>query len=389
MKRSTERILTTHTGSLPRPDALRELFIRRLAGGAVDDIEREAMERAAVRASIEKQEAAGIDIGNDGEQARENFFLHMTRRLSGFGGERWNRPMWKDVESYPRYRMQREAEQKAKSAVSARDGLPQAVSEVRYLSTEPIERECATLAAILGEVKPDFAETFVTAPSPGIIARALRNRHYDTERDYVAALGRALQAEYESIVGHGFVLQIDAPDLALERHAAFKDRPFGDFVDFAESVVAAINAALENVPEDRVRLHVCWGNYEGPHDSDVELEDIWPVLRQAKVGAFVLPFANGRHAHDYTLFARERLGDDQLLVAGVIDTLTNVIEHPKVVADRVERIAAVIGDPTRVIAGTDCGFDTAAGSGRVADDVVWAKLASLTEGAQLASQRLF
>lgn len=389
MKHSTERILTTHTGSLPRPDALRELFIRRQAGVAVDDGEREALEQAAVRESIDKQAAAGIDIGNDGEQTRENFFLHMTRRLSGFGGERWNRPMWKDVESYPRYRKQREAEQKAKAAISARDGLPEAVSEIRYVSTEPVERECRAVNAIMAAANTPFTETFMTAPSPGIIARALRNRFYATERDYVAALGRALQPEYERIVAHGFVLQIDAPDLALERHAGFKDKPLAAFIDFADAVVDAINTALANIPKDRVRLHVCWGNYEGPHDSDVELADIWPALRRAKAGALSLPFANGRHAQDYKVFERQPLGDDQILIAGVIDSLSNVIEHPKVVADRLMRVAAVVGDPSRVMGGTDCGFDTAAGSGRVADDVVWAKLASLAQGARLASQDLF
>jgi 5-methyltetrahydropteroyltriglutamate--homocysteine methyltransferase len=217
----------------------------------------------------------------------------------------------------------------------------------------------------------------------------MRNRFYDTERAYIAALGRALRTEYERIVAHGFVLQIDAPDLALERHAGFKDQPLGTFIAFAETVVEAINGALANVPPDRVRMHVCWGNYEGPHDCDVELDEVWPVLRQARVGGFVLPFANGRHAQDYAVLAREPLGHDQVLIAGVIDTLTNVIEHPKVVADRLQRIAAAIGDPTRIMGGTDCGFDTAAGSGRVADDVVWAKLRALADGARLASQALF
>jgi 5-methyltetrahydropteroyltriglutamate--homocysteine methyltransferase len=185
------------------------------------------------------------------------------------------------------------------------------------------------------------------------------------------------------------ILQIDAPDLALERHMTYKDEPVGKFVEFVEMVVGAINDALENVPPDRVRLHVCWGNSESPHDCDVPLSDILPTLMTAKVGGFVLPFANPRHAHEFKNFAKYPLADEQILVAGVIDTLTNFVEHPEVVADRLERVAAIVGDPTRVLAGTDCGFDTSAGRGRVAPDVVWAKIKAMREGADLASKRLF
>ncbi len=216
----------------------------------------------------------------------------------------------------------------------------------------------------------------------------MKNEYYDTEAAYLAALGAALREEYEAIVGAGFLLQLDCPDLALERHLSYQDRPLGDFLGFVERVVATINVALENIPRDRVRLHVCWGNYEGPHDCDVPLADILPILKQAKVGAFFLPFANPRHAHEYRVFEKQPLADDQLLVAGVIDSLTNFVEHPEAVAERIERVAQVVGDPKRVLAGTDCGFDTSAGMGRVAEDVVWAKLKSLAEGARLASDRL-
>jgi 5-methyltetrahydropteroyltriglutamate--homocysteine methyltransferase len=236
---------------------------------------------------------------------------------------------------------------------------------------------------------PAFVEPFMSAPSPGILAMAVRNEHYDTLEAYLAALGAALKVEYEAIVRHGLVLQIDAPDLALERHITYKEQPVAAFVGFVEQVVTAINTALENVPRERVRLHVCWGNSESPHDSDVPLEDILPTLQRARVGGFVLPFANPRHAHEFRCFERHPLAHDQILVAGVIDSLTNFVEHPEVVADRIERVAAVVGDPSRVIAGTDCGFDTSAGWGRVAEDVVWAKLASMRDGARLASQRLF
>jgi 5-methyltetrahydropteroyltriglutamate--homocysteine methyltransferase len=242
---------------------------------------------------------------------------------------------------------------------------------------------------VLDEQPGAFVEPFMSAPSPGILAMAVKNEHYDTLEAYLAALGKALQVEYEAIVQHGFLLQIDAPDLALERHITYKDKPVAAFVGFVEQVVATINRALANVPRERARLHVCWGNSESPHDSDVPLEDILPTLQRAKVGGFVLPFANPRHAYEFRCFEKFPLAADQVLVAGVIDSLTNFVEHPEVVADRIERVAAVIGDPSRVLAGTDCGFDTLAGWGRVAEDVVWGKLGSLRDGARLASKRLF
>ena len=213
------------------------------------------------------------------------------------------------------------------------------------------------------------------------------NEHYDTEDAYLAALGAALRVEYETIAAHGYVLQIDAPDLAMERHITYQDRPLGDFLGFSERVIETINNALADVPPEQVRLHVCWGNYEGPHDCDVALRDILPILKHARVGALVLPFANPRHAHEHR--ALGDLPERQLVVAGVIDTVTNYIEHPEVVADRIERAVRVLGDPKRLIAGTDCGFDTSAGRGRVAEDVVWAKLRALSDGARIASERLF
>jgi 5-methyltetrahydropteroyltriglutamate--homocysteine methyltransferase len=273
--------------------------------------------------------------------------------------------------------------------VSAFAGLPRAIGEVGYVDPEAIASECQHFQGVLAETPGAFTEAFMTAPSPGIVAMAVRNEYYDTLDAWLAALGTALSVEYQAIAAHGFLLQIDAPDLALERHVTFKDRPVTDFVTFVEAVVATINRAIAGIPREQVRLHVCWGNSETPHDCDVPLEDILPALLRAEVGGLVLPFANPRHAHEYRCFERFPLAQDQVLIAGVIDSLTNFVEHPQVVADRLERIAAVTGDPTRIIAGTDCGFDTLAGWGRVAPDVVWAKLASLTEGARLASRRLF
>jgi 5-methyltetrahydropteroyltriglutamate--homocysteine methyltransferase len=267
-------------------------------------------------------------------------------------------------------------------------GPPKAIGPVRYLGRAAIQAECADFRDALADTGTEFTEPFVTAPSPGIIAGAMKNEHYPSEQAYLDDLGAALREEYEAIVDAGFLLQLDCPDLALERHLSYQDQPLSDFLGFVERVVATINAALVNIPPEQVRLHVCWGNYEGPHDSDVPLADIMPILRQAKVGAFFLPFANPRHAHEYKLFEKQPLADDQILVAGVIDSLTNFVEHPEAVADRIERVAQAVGDPHRVIAGTDCGFGTSAGSSRVAEDIVWAKLTALAEGARLGSERL-
>jgi 5-methyltetrahydropteroyltriglutamate--homocysteine methyltransferase len=307
--------------------------------------------------------------------------------MSGFGGG-WNRRPHADVTHYPAFSAWKAAHDSVNTSVSNTAAVPEAVGEVRYLDRALVEAECRDFRAAL-DAEGGFTEPFMTAPSPGIIAAAMRNRWYDTEDAYLAALGRALQVEYETIVSHGFLLQIDAPDLAMERHLSYQDRPLADFVDFVERVVATINNALANIPRDRVRLHACWGNYEGPHDCDVALPEILPAIQQAKVGGFVLPFANPRHAHEHRCLSSLPLQDDTVIVAGVIDPLTNFVEHPEVVADRIEAVARVVGDPHRVLAGTDCGFDTSAGRGRVAEDVVWAKLKAMSDGAKIATARLF
>ena len=317
-----------------------------------------------------------------------SFFLYLKSRLSGLGGS-WERPSRADIERYPEFKRMWIEQHASRTQVSNLGGLPKAVGEVRYLDDHAIKDECNFFNEVLTENPAVFVEPFMNAPSPGILATAVKNEHYKSLPSYLAALGRALQVEYEAIVKAGFVLQIDAPDLALERHITYKDNSVSTFVDFVEQVVATINRALVNIPRDRVRLHVCWGNSKSPHDCDVPLKDILPALQQAKVGAFFLPFANPRHAHEFRCFEKRPLQGDQILIAGVIDSLTNFVEHPEVVADRIERVADVIGDPSRVMAGTDCGFDTSAGWGRVAEDVVWAKLANLRDGARLASQRLF
>jgi 5-methyltetrahydropteroyltriglutamate--homocysteine methyltransferase len=387
MRWSDDRILTTHAGSLPRPPALVRLYARRAAGEAVEPAEIDAAGREALRQIVPKQIEAGIDVGNNGEQQREGFFLYVQHRMSGFGGS-WQRQARGDVARYPIFQRMLQEQQAARTAVS-NFSPPKATSEVRYLDPAAVHAECQDFRVVLDAANGSFVEPFLTAPSPGIVAAAMRNEHYDTEEAYLAALADALRVEYEAIVGHGFLLQLDCPDLALERHITYQDRPVADFLGFVERVVGAINRALVNLPRDRVRLHVCWGNYEGPHDMDVPLAEILPVVRQADVGGFVFPFANPRHAHEYRCFeSKSALDDDQILVAGVIDTLTNFVEHPEVVAERIQRVAAAVGDPRRVLAGTDCGFDTSAGLGRVAEDVVWAKLRALRDGARLASERL-
>jgi 5-methyltetrahydropteroyltriglutamate--homocysteine methyltransferase len=386
MRRSEERILTTHTGSLPRPPELTRLYVRRARGESIDAGELENLGRAALRGVVRKQAEAGVDIANNGEQQREGFFLHIRHRMSGFGGS-WQRRTRADALRYPMFRQMMEQQLAARAAVSNM-GPPKAIAEIRYLGPAAIEAECADFQAALDETGTHFVEPFLTAPSPGIIAGAMKNEYYDSEEAYLAAVGAALREEYETIVRRGFLLQLDCPDLALERHLSYQDRPLGDFLGFVERVVATINTALENIPRDKVRLHVCWGNYEGPHDCDVPLADILPIIQRANVGGFFFPFANPRHAHEYRVFERLPLADDQIIIAGVIDSLTNFVEHPEAVADRIERVAAAVGDPHRVIAGTDCGFDTSAGMGRVAEDVVWAKLSALSEGARLASERL-
>jgi 5-methyltetrahydropteroyltriglutamate--homocysteine methyltransferase len=386
MRRSEARILTTHTGSLPRPAELTGLYVRRQRGESIDPAELDRQGQAALRGIVRRQADSGVDIANNGEQQREGFFLHIRHRMSGFGGS-WRRRTRADALRYPIFRRIMEEQLGRREAVSNMDP-PKAIGEVRYLGRGPIAAECADFRAALDETGAHFVETFVTAPSPGIIAGAMKNEYYDSEEAYLSALGAALGEEYAAIVEAGFLLQLDCPDLALERHLSYQDRPLGDFLGFVERVVATINTALGKIPPEQVRLHVCWGNYEGPHDSDVPLAEILPILLNARVGALFLPFANPRHAHEYRVFEKIPLRSDQILVAGVVDSLTNFIEHPEAVADRLERVAQVVGDPRRVIAGTDCGFDTSAGSGRVAEDVVWAKLKALADGAKIASTRL-
>ena len=384
LKRSESRILTTHAGSLPRPETLVELQLRASRGEAVDPAALSKAAAEATRRAVARQLDCGIDVGNDGEQPRESFVTYVRYRLSGFSGES-QRPAVKDLTAYPGFR----ALAQSRRRTSLLTAPPRATGAVRYLDRAPLDREIAAYRKVLAGQPRQFVESFWTAPSPGIVATAMQNDHYGSLGEYLNAVADALRAEYEAVVAAGFLLQIDAPDLAMERHRLFADRPLEEFLDFVELSVAAINRALAGVPPDRVRLHVCWGNYEGPHTFDVPLEELAARLYAARVGALVLSMANPRHAHEHKTLARHPLPPDWNLVAGVIDTTTNYVEHPEVVAERIESAAKAVGDPRRVLAGTDCGFDTSTGFGLVAEEIVWEKLRALSAGAALASARLF
>jgi 5-methyltetrahydropteroyltriglutamate--homocysteine methyltransferase len=388
MKESASRVLTTHAGSLPRPPELVALHLRVSRGERADAaVLAEAAGQATQRA-VARQLDLGIDIGNDGEQPRESFFTYLRYRMSGFSGES-ARPPVRDLAAFPGVRALVQAQGGPNPRVNLVAAPPRATGPVRYVDRGLLDSELLAFEKALEAQGRNFAETFWTAPSPGIVATAMQNDFYGSLEDYINAVADALRTEYEAIVARGHILQIDAPDLAMERHRLFADRPLADFLGFVDLTVAAINRALANVAPDRVRLHVCWGNYEGPHNFDVPLEDLLPHLYPSHVGALVLSMANPRHAHEHRVLARLGLPRDWLLVAGVIDTTTNYVEHPELVAERIELAARAVGDPRRVIAGTDCGFDTSAGCGCVADDVVWEKLRSLRAGADLASARLY
>ena len=274
------RILTTHAGSLPRPKSLVELYAKRAQGAEIDEVRLAEEGEAATRWVVERQRDAGVDIPSDGEQMREAFFLYVQRRMSGFGG-RWTRPQGRELESYPEFAEARRQSMAGRTAVSNFEP-PMAIGPVAYTAPEANLAEIETFKAALDAAGGEFADAFMTAPSPGIIAAAVKNDFYDSDDEYLDALANALKVEYEAAVEHGLLLQIDAPDLALERHVSYADRPVADFVAFVERIVAKINQALVKVPRERVRLHVCWGNYESPHDQDVALREILPAILAAR-----------------------------------------------------------------------------------------------------------
>lgn len=381
-------IRTTHAGSLPRPAELDRLFAARSRGEAIDGARLAELIAGATTDVVAAQLAAGLSVVNNGEAPRESFFTYVRDRLSGFA-DRSHRPVMADRLAFDSYVELKRAATGGRDRVSAMSA-PACCAAVASLGDGPIEAELDGFAGALAanEAGDATAEgrTFVTAASPGIVAAAMDNRFYPDDRAYLDAVAAGLQPEYRAIAARGHWLQIDAPDLAMERHTRYADRPLADFVTFVESVVAAINRSVAGIDPAKLRLHVCWGNYDGPHHLDVELAAILPALCEAQVGWLVLPFANARHAHEHKLLAGLPAGMG--VVAGVIETTHNYVEHPETVADRIERIATSVGDPARVQAGTDCGFATFAGYGEVATEIVWEKLRSLVAGAALAGERL-
>ncbi|HSI01466.1 MAG TPA: cobalamin-independent methionine synthase II family protein [Reyranella sp.] len=384
MRRSDERILTTHVGSLPRDPVLSDLLIRDELGEKIDRAELARLGEKAVRHVVQQQAACGVDVINDGEQPRVGFQTYVPQRMKGFGGES-KRPRSRDWTDFPGFAAFMAQRMPRRSKVT---NAPQAVADVVYEDLGPAEDEIRLFKAALTELARPPAETFMTAAAPGIIATTMLNAHYDTHEAYVFALAREMRKEYE-LIARDFILQIDAPDLALERTVLFADKTIPEFVAIAEMHVAALNEALAGIPRERVRLHCCWGNNEAPHTHDIPLADIFPVLRQAKVGALSIEFANPRHQHEYAALKKAKLPPEFLLIPGVIDTTTNFVEHPEVVANRICEAVDAVGDRERVIASCDCGFGTFAGYELVASDVVWAKLKACREGADIATRRLW
>ncbi len=381
MLMSTDRILVSHVGSLPRAERLTDLLIRQEAGEAIDAAELAREVETATAHVIAKQVEAGIDVGNDGEQSRVAFQTYVPRCLCGFGGES-KRPPARDQLEFPSYVRQ----SAARFPHTARAmNAPAALSEVRYVNSAPIKQDAERLKRMGGR----FRECFMTAPSPGIVATTMLNQHYDSHEAYLMALANALASEYRAIHDAGLILQIDAPDLAMERHRFYDGLTDAEFMRQLELHVAAINVGIEGIPRDRIRLHVCWGNNDGPHIYDIAMAAILPALYRANVGALSIEFANPRHQHEYDALRNNPLPAHMLLMPGVLDTTTNFVEHPELVARRLEEAVSVVGDRERVIAGTDCGFGTFAGREYVAEEIVWVKLAAAAEGARIASRRLW
>jgi 5-methyltetrahydropteroyltriglutamate--homocysteine methyltransferase len=385
MKTSTDRILTTHTGSLPRPKPLMDLILGRERGEAVDAAVFEATTAAAVEETVTQQVAAGVDVVSDGEMSKPSYTTYIRHRVSG-------------IEPDPR------AAEKGRDIMIGRDLIahpdfanrrrnfsdspfPGCVGPLRYKDRSALDRDIAHLRNAVGKSKP--TDVFMTAPSPGILTRFIINLHYPTEDAYVAALADMMKTEYRAIVDAGFVLQIDCPDLGSCRNNQYRDLTDDQFRKIAARNIEALNAATEGLPADRMRLHICWGNYEGPHNFDLPLLKIIDIAFKGRPQAISIEAANPRHDHEWEDLKEIAVPDDKVLIPGVIDSTTNFIEHPRLVAQRIGRYADIVGRE-RVIAGVDCGFGTAVRTDPiVADSIVWAKLKALGEGAAIASKRLW
>jgi 5-methyltetrahydropteroyltriglutamate--homocysteine methyltransferase len=381
MKRSTERILTTHVGSLPRSQAVTDVLFARERGEVRDVAAAAATITQGVADAVRRQRASGVDVVSDGEMSKISYATYISERFNGFAGDTPREP-GQDLVDFPSL-----LKKLADRGATAKYRRPHCVGQITVKTLEPVQADVANLRAAVASEGP-FADAFINAASPGVVALFQPNDFYRTQDEYLAALAEALRVEYESIVQSGLLVQIDAPDLAMGRHTMYRNRTVEEFLSLAAMHIEVLNHALRNVPADRVRMHVCWGNYEGPHHHDVPLERLLPVVVKARAQGLLFEAANPRHAHEWTVFRDFAVPDDKILIPGVLSSTTNYIEHPLLVAERIERFAAIVGRE-RVIAGTDCGFGTFAGFGPVEPDIAYLKLGAMAEGARIASDRLW
>lgn len=380
MKLSTERILTTHVGSLPRSQEVFELVFAQERGEPLDEPTFKAAISKAVKEVVQAQSRAGIDIVSDGEMSKISYATYIKYRLSGFEGDSPRRTP-ADLQAYPNF-----AGRASKSGGTPTYRRPRCTGPVAVKDERPLAEDIANFQAALAEAA--VTEGFMNAASPGVIALFQPNDYYPSHEAYLEALAEAMRVEYEAICQAGLILQIDSPDLALGRHMMFTDLSDQAFLKMVEQHIEVLNHALRNIAAEKVRLHVCWGNYEGPHHCDIGFEKILPAVLKAKPQALSFEASNPRHAHEWKVFKDLKLPDDKVLIPGMLDSTTNFVEHPELVAERIIRFAELVGRE-RVLAGSDCGFSTFAGFGTVDKDIVYAKLEALAQGAALASARLW
>jgi 5-methyltetrahydropteroyltriglutamate--homocysteine methyltransferase len=380
MKTSNDRILTTHVGSLPRSKEVTDGVFAKENEQSFDPAELAATITAAVDEVVARQVEVGVDVVSDGEMSKISYATYIKDRITGFAGDSERNPP-ADLEEFPGF-LQRQSN----SGGTPSYKRPCCVGEIAVKDMQPLREDLDNFSSAVQ--KHGAAEGFMNAASPGVIALFQPNKHYASHEEYLHALADAMRAEYEAIVDAGFILQLDSPDLGLGRHMLFKDKPEEEYIALANLHVEVLNDALRNVPEEKVRLHVCWGNYEGPHHCDAPMETVLPIAMRAKPQALLFESSNPRHAHEWEVFRDASIPQDKVLVPGVIDSTTNFVEHPRLVAQRIERFADIVGRE-RVIAGTDCGFSTFAGFGAVDEDIVYAKLGAMVEGASLASKQLW
>jgi 5-methyltetrahydropteroyltriglutamate--homocysteine methyltransferase len=380
MQRSTKRFLTTHTGSLPRPEALIRAMFAKEEGVPVDDAGLKARIRDAVAAVVKKQVEAGIDLVNDGEMSKPSYATYIKDRLNGFGGT--SQPLvYQDLVPFPDL-----ARRVFGDPGRSRRKTPGCNAPVSLRDPTAAAADVENLAAALEPVAVEGA--FISAASPGVVSLFFHNGHYPSHEAYLFAIAEAMRAEYESVAKAGFVLQLDCPDLAMGRHIQYAHLGIEDFRKQARLHIEALNHAVANIPAEQVRLHLCWGNYEGPHHCDVPLKDIIEVVFEAKASGLSFEAANPRHAHEWTVFEEITLPPGKVLIPGVLESKTNFIEHPELIAQRIGRYAKLVGREN-VIAGSDCGYGTWVGQAAVDPAVVWAKLASMAEGARLATRQFW